>query len=357
MRLSGRTNKCFVRCCVAAIAFDTNVFVAFALAQQSEWETKFRNVWADAQAAEEAKNWAQAAELYAEVLKLNPHEPVSMVSRARSLCHLGRCAEAPRLLAGAVESGWNQADLLRSDPAFESLRGSEEFAKLFARIEQIEAENILVYVPPGVDATKPAPLIVAFHGRGENPHLFLPTWKEAADSLGAVVAAPRGPHRLNNGLINVWESPEARKERRSAEVDTAACARLLDEAIALAEKRCRIDPQRIVLAGYSQGGAVALELLAEQPQRFAGAFAQATLYRERGVEHWRAAAAKHAGRVYLLAGELDKLRPHSERANAELTGGGWIVRYDVVPGAGHEPPDDNTRRQVEAVRFVLGDLP
>jgi hypothetical protein len=52
--------------------------------------------------------------------------------------------------------------------------------------------------------------------------------------------------------------------------------------------------------------------------------------------------------------DLDRLRTHSESATADLLAAGWTARFDTVPGVGHEPPDDNVRRQVGAIRFALG---
>lgn len=325
-----------------------------AFAQQSHWATKMDAAWTAAQSADEAKDWKRAAGYYREVLLLIPHESTSKVALARCLAQLGETDEPLRLLETAVENGWNQTQALREEPAFEGMRRDPRYQRLYERIAEIEKENIVVYLPPGLDKAQPAPLIVAFHGRNENPHAFVPTWRDAANSLGAVIVAPRGVHRVSDNLLNVWESPEATRDRDTSRIDLAACRRLADEAIRLARKKAAINERRIVLTGYSQGGVVALRLLCDSPKQFAGAFAQATVYKPLGEEAWRAARIERAGRVYLLSGELDTLRPRSEDAYKELKAAGWSVELEIVSGCGHEPPEDNSRRQIEAIRFILG---
>lgn len=320
--------------------------------KQSPWQARFNQAYQEAQTAESAGQWQQAAEAYREVQRLAPHEITTLVALARCYGRLGKNDEAFGCLSEAVEHGWNQTEQLQTEEAFAALRTRDDFAKLIRRIAEIESENLVVYLPPRL-ASGPAPLLIAFHGRGENPHYFLSTWKEAADQLGAVLVLPRGVRREANNLLNLWE------QRGAKTVDLAACAKLAEQAIEQARKRHAIDPERIVLSGYSQGGAVALGLLAMNPERYAGAFVQATTYS--GPESgWARKPSDNRGgpgvgghRVYLIAGELDKLRPQTESAATDLKAAGWDIRLDIVENVGHEPPIDNSRRQAEAVRFIL----
>lgn len=326
-------------------------------AQQSDWSRKFDAAWTKAQAAEAARNWSDAARLYADVIELLPDESTSRVALARAQAHLNRLDDALANLALAVELGWNDDDQLRSDPAFTPLRDRPAFKQLIARIDQIEREPIVVYVPPRLDPTSPAPLILAFHGRGENPHYFIRTWKQAADDLGAVVAAPRAPHRVNKRLLNVWELQGGTNRRDASDIDLDAARRLTREAIDLAGKNARIDPKRIILTGYSQGGAVALDLLTDDPSRYAGALVQASLYKSLGADRWKKAATRANPRVAIIAHQLDPLRPRSEDARTELVAAGIPVLFELVENVGHEPPADNPSRQAAAVRYILAIAP
>jgi poly(3-hydroxybutyrate) depolymerase len=113
-------------------------------------------------------------------------------------------------------------------------------------------EQVLV-VPPG-DA--PRPLLVLLHGRGGSPDDFLgDELDEALDALGdaaPVVLLPSG------GDHSYWH------DRRDGRWGTY----LLREAIPEAERRAKIDPQRVAIGGISMGGFGALDLARLTGRRF-----------------------------------------------------------------------------------------
>lgn len=150
-------------------------FVPLAHSQESDWQQRFQSAQSAAQAAEERQDWPDALRRYEEVLKLIPGEITTLASLAKCHLYLNEPDKALDRLAEAVEHGWNQKKALDSDAVFECLRGREWYKRLLGRIDEIEKENIVVHVPPGLDRSMPAPLLLAFHGRGENPHIFLPT--------------------------------------------------------------------------------------------------------------------------------------------------------------------------------------
>lgn len=328
---------------------------AGAAAQKSDWAIKFEDLWSKAQEADSAERWAEAVKYYTKVRSILPFEAMSCYRSAVCYAHLGRIDEAFASLNEAARFGWDDKEGIVAEEAFQSLRADPRFRKLLDRVDAVRNEPILVYVPDTVDRTKPAPLIVALHGRGESPHAHLPFWKDAADRLGAVVTAPRGVRKGHIRLLNTWDKPDIESTRDTSDIDAEASKMVVDEAIARAAEECNIDNRRIVLAGYSQGGAVALRLLVDDPHRYAGAFTMATLYKSPGVEAWRKACETRKIRVCLFTGELDRLKRHSEKANRELTEAGvevWLIR---MPSVGHEPPADCIERQVKGVRLILND--
>lgn len=326
-------------------------------AEESEFQKEFDRLWSEARHFDEAGQWSKAAAAYAQIRLLAPHEGTSLSYLARCLALLGRDDEALECLVDAVEHGWNQAKVLKTADAFKRLRDRGAFDKLYVRIDEIERDETPIYIPSNLDRNQPAPLIIAFHGRVENPHYHLPTWKATADELRAIVVAPRGVHRAGDNQFNLWESPEARAKRDTSDIDLERCKRITAQAIEYAKSKATVDANRIVLTGYSQGGAVALALLADDAAFYAGAFAQATLYKAVGIDAWRAAHAKRAGRICILSGALDKVLPHGERVRDEAKAAGWFVRYETIPGVGHEEPKDNTQRRIEAMRFILSGVP
>jgi poly(3-hydroxybutyrate) depolymerase len=105
-------------------------------------------------------------------------------------------------------------------------------------------------VPPGYDDTRQWPLIVHLHGRGRlRPFLGHPA-PDYGDN--ALVAAPHG-----GGSVDFMGAAEAE------------VLAVIDEVSRL----CRVDPDRVYLAGASMGGTGAWHLACHHPDRFAAVVA------------------------------------------------------------------------------------
>lgn len=114
-----------------------------------------------------------------------------------------------------------------------------------------EDTELHVYVPKSLDATHPAPLLLAFHGTGGNGAGMEAMWRKTAEQLGMLVLAPSeaGP---NEGY--------AFSDRERA----AAFA-----ALRWMRRRFDVDEQRIFASGVSRGGHLAWDLALRAPDRLA----------------------------------------------------------------------------------------
>ena len=338
---------------VLALIAVRDAFVDPYASERSVWQREYWKAVDAAEAAQEHGAWESAARLYSEVANLTPYDPVPHYQRATALARLERSDEALAELREAVELGWTDLAGPGPDSALEGIRGTAEFEHLLNRAQEIADEQIVVYVPPNLDPQKPAPLIVTFHGVGENPHRHIRSWQEAADRLGAVVAAPRGiaPVSEHSPILSFrWVTAGGSEDRR----DFRECQACLEQAIELAGQRADIDVNRVLLAGYSQGGSVALSLLTDAPERARGAVVEATAYSRHTLDTWEPEKCEHAVRVYIIVHEFDQMRPEGEEAFQAMVAAGIDARLEVVAGADHELPTDHADRQVAAVRFVLG---
>ena len=90
------------------------------------------------------------------------------------------------------------------------------------------------YVPQGYDASKPAPLVLFFHGAGGSPDGYRNFVAGAADKTGLVVAMPK-----SSGVG--W--------------GTGADETTVAETLRLVREELPVDARRIALAGHSAGGA------------------------------------------------------------------------------------------------------
>lgn len=396
-----RTPPCAARCRPVFTAgagilalFAAALFAPLTRADQSVWKQAFDAAWSDAQAAEAAGKWDDAVVAYERVKKLVPYECLTRYNLARCLTRAERYRDALIALAEAVEYGWCDGIAIVNEPAFAPLRTDSDFARAVRRAAEIADERLIPYVPANIDKTKPAPVIIALHGRGETPQGFLPYWRGVADDAGAILIVPRGPVQLGNCIANAWDrkdtatapdndakksgtsqpagNPASTPTTRPAasqptsaataasaptpapeDIDIIAARRAVNVSIAFAHQFGQVDEQQIVLAGFSQGGAAALRVLADSPERFAGAITLGALYYAADAAAWENAAQKRPLRVVLYAGALDRLKSHSEKAAADLRAAHIETKLEILPAVGHEPPPDWLERQKAALRFVL----
>lgn len=141
----------------------------------------------------------------------------------------------------------------------------------------VEKLAYAAHVPPGEG---PFPALIALHGWGASAHDLFGLAPTIHDGQ-AVVLCPQGPVRVPYGGESAgygWfqlvpgQPPDEKVFLAIAE----ALRRFVDEAV----ERFPIDPARIALAGFSQGGIMAYELALRNPGRYAGLAALSTWFPE-----------------------------------------------------------------------------
>lgn len=129
---------------------------------------------------------------------------------------------------------------------------------------------------------RPDAAIVWLHGLGADGHDFeaiVPEllWPGAPDMRFIFPHAPVRPVTINNGMaMRAWYDIVSLSDDRSQ--DQRGIAESVNQAAALVdrERERGIEPRRIILAGFSQGGAIALQLAIRYPHRLAGLIALST---------------------------------------------------------------------------------
>lgn len=189
-------------------------------------------------------DYAGALELSDDATRRFPERPATTALwRGCLLSLLGRGEEALRVMEAAVEAGHWWAPFSLNDPDLESLRSLERFERLAAVCEQRQATAVAepqarAAVP---DRRGPHPLLVVLHRRGGNADDTLEDWH--ADWL--VVALQSSQPAGSEGFC--WDDTDR------------AVAEVVGELSAVRAAH-DVDPERIVLGGVSQGGALALRL-------------------------------------------------------------------------------------------------
>ena len=140
-----------------------------------------------------------------------------------------------------------------------------------------ESLSYTAHVPAGEG---PFPALIAMHGWGASAHDLLGLAPTIHDG-NAVVLCPQGPVRFSvgGGMSGYGWFPLVPGQPPDEEAFMAS-AGALRQFIDRAVERFPIDPGRIAVAGFSQGGIMAYELALREPERFAGLLALSSWFPE-----------------------------------------------------------------------------
>ena len=251
-------------------------------------------------------------------------------------CRLGEPEAAVAALRQGLGRGhyWPR-DWLLEDDDLEQLRGRADFAAVVQESARAEAAApspeppgpALLSAPSAADEPRaPRAVVLALHGWGQDADEFALHWSAAA-AAGFTVAVARSSQEPCPGFF-VWD-------------DRARALRDVDVQLAGVLRRAPGAP--LVLAGFSQGGGIAVDVgLAGRPAPAAAVLALAA-----GLDDLegppagdRLAAAAAAGlRVRLLVGEQDDALDDVRGLADVVAGAGLDGGLALLPGLGHEVPD------------------
>ena len=124
--------------------------------------------------------------------------------------------------------------------------------------------SYLLHIPPGLDSSRPVPVVFAFHGYGgsaANIQTF--GFNETADTNGFLVVAPMGTGQSNDLS---WNAGSCCGIAVAGNVDEAAFVR---QILTDLEKIAKVDPKRIYATGFSNGAFLVYRLACEMSDTFA----------------------------------------------------------------------------------------
>lgn len=134
---------------------------------------------------------------------------------------------------------------------------------------QVQGRKVLVHLPTGYDAARPASLVLAFHGGGGHAEYMADDEKyglqKKADEAGFVVAFPNGYSKLPGGKFATWNAGGCCGDARDKGVDDVGFARAVVAAI---QGRYSIDASRVFATGMSNGGMLSHRLACEAADVF-----------------------------------------------------------------------------------------
>ena len=184
----------------------------------------------------------------------------------------------------------------------------------------------LLYVPPGHDATREAPLALTLHGAGGDAKSGLSHLIGLADEFGLVLLAPESRGRT-------WDVLEG---------GYGPDVGFIDRALGQTFGRLAVDAGRLAITGFSDGASYALSLGLTNGDLFTHAIAFSPGF---------AAPAERRGEpsVFVSHGTRDRVLPIercSRRIVPQLEREGYGVRYREFEGP-HTVPEGVAREALE----------
>jgi phospholipase/carboxylesterase len=182
---------------------------------------------------------------------------------------------------------------------------------------------------------RPQAAVIWLHGLGADGHDFEPIVPELGLARPVRFVFPHAPVRavtINNGMrMRAWYDILQFGGGAEDEAGIRASERLV-EGLLEGEKKKGIATDKIVLAGFSQGGAIALQTALRHAERLAGVLALST-YLPLAAKLQEAGAANRATPIFMAHGTFDDIIPlrRAEQSRDLLKQAGYPVEWRVYP--------------------------
>ncbi len=184
-------------------------------------------------------------------------------------------------------------------------------------------------------APNPTASVIWLHGLGDDGH----GWSQVVPALRMDATpgvrfvfphAPRMPVAINNGYVMpAWYDIREANLNERADIDGVRRSRQQIEALVAREKSRGVQARRIVLAGFSQGGAVALYTGLRHPERLAGIVALSTYVVDAPNLVSQASPMNRDLPIFMGHGTHDPVvaLAWAEASRKALEAGGWKVEW------------------------------
>jgi phospholipase/carboxylesterase len=192
----------------------------------------------------------------------------------------------------------------------------------------------LAFIPPSVDAMRPAPFVLALHGGGSDADWTLNRMVGVAREKGVILLAPQAEGYTWDA---VREAREHRRENAPPRFgdDTAR----VDASLKLLFGEMPVDPSRCAIAGFSDGASYALSLGPRNGELFSHIMA----FSPGGVAPFDDPAR---AKVFISQGRQDPVLPFANTADGIVPGfrsRGFDVTFQAFNGV-HEFREEEIRK-------------
>jgi phospholipase/carboxylesterase len=187
----------------------------------------------------------------------------------------------------------------------------------------------------------PTAAVMWLHGLGADGHDFEPIVPELdlPDALAVRFVFPHAPMQavtINGGAVmRAWYDVYALEGQRREDAAGVRASQSKVEELIAREKARGIPAARLVLAGFSQGGAIALQTGLRHGERLAGIMALSTYLPVASTLAAEASAANRAVPIFMAHGLDDPLIPIERAAMSrrQLEAAGYAIEWHEYPMA------------------------
>lgn len=260
--------------------------------------------------------------------------------------------EALTVLREAADKGCcYRAKTLHEDVDFTALKGNPEFEALVERFQALHdaAQSQTFTARTMVEPTNgagPHPLLLALHGNNSTADRTAKYWASAAKA-GWRVAKLQSSQIGFSADSFVWDD-----EARSLQDIEHHRTELLQSG--------QVDPQRVVIGGFSAGSRMAALIGLTQPFPVQGVIAVGP-YFEGKLDEWQGllpAVAQRGTRIYLIVGDNDHPAYEDSLRLADMLKAANVpYQLKVYPGMGHVYPPDFDTLLPEALAYIAAGEP
>ena len=185
----------------------------------------------------------------------------------------------------------------------------------------------------------PTHAVLWMHGLGADGNDFVPIIDELAlpSDISVRFVFPHAPMRavtINQGFVmRAWYDVFDRSFNRTEDEDGLRDSQRAIEFLLERERKRGILPGRIVLAGFSQGGAMALQAGLRYPEKLAGIMALSCYLPMRQTLAIESHRANSGTSIFMAHGNLDSVVPMALAtiSKQQLLESGYVVEWHEYP--------------------------
>jgi predicted esterase len=307
------------------------------------------------------KSYSKALSIVTEAAKEFPEKRARTAFWIACLqSRLGNLDQAVQTLREGIQHGvWWSEETLR-DPDLDPVRSKPEFASILADCQHLKQKSakiakpeLLVRSPTGPSKGRLWPVLVVCHQRyGDRPDQTAHEWSSILQN--------------GVGLVVPWSSQVYAQDGRCWDNLDIAERDMLWVYSEL-KRHPGIDLDRLVLAGFSQGAALAVYLtlkrafpcrgfIAVAPSDWVVPESKRATERDRPSPAFTSFIQASSGKGFrgqIFIGENDPFLKKIEFLKDEMVHRGLECEYSVEPKTGHEYPDNFDSKLAKSLRFVL----